>query len=135
MKLACVLGSFKTRLEYRLVTGSWDKTVRVWNVQAGECTHTLEGHTSPVRCVAFNGTTIAIGFNDRAVRIWRAPYNTAECERVIKGHTESVNCVWLCTEPNEHIVVSADAGNTVHVHEIRTGDRMCAPIDCNCKLS
>ena len=88
-------------------------------------------------CVAFDGTTIVSGSRDNTVRIWRAPYNTAECERVIKGHSGEVNHVWLCTAPNEHIVVSSDYSDhlCVHVHDIRTGDRVCAPIErVKCKL-
>ena len=109
--------------------------MRVWNVRTGECTHTLQGHTNSVRCVAFDGTTIVSGSGDGTVRIWRAPYNTAECERVIEGHTNWVHRVWLCTAPNEHIVVSANYNGRVHVHDIRTGDRVCTPIECSCKLS
>ncbi len=114
--------------------------MRVWNVRTGECTHTLKGHTDSVRCVAFDGTTIVSGSDDNTVRIWRAPHNTAECERVIKRHTDLVGRMWLCTEPNEHIVVSIDSGilfgPTVHVHDIRTGDQVCAPIErVDCKLS
>ncbi len=104
--------------------------MRVWDVRTGECTHTLNGHTEVVWCVAFDGTTIVSGSKDRTVRIWRAPYNTAECERVIEGHTNGVYLVWLCTAPNEHIVVIVDEDNRVHVHDIRTGDRVCAPIEC-----
>jgi WD40 repeat protein len=86
--------------------------------------------------VAFDGTTIVSGSYDTTVRIWRAPYNTAECERVIEGHTSWVHSVWLCTAPNEHIVVSVDWDKRVHVHDIRTGDRVCAPIEhVDCKLS
>ena len=90
--------------------------MRVWNIRTGECMHTLEGHTNEVLCVAFDGTTIVSGSWDRTVRIWRAPYNTAECERVIEGHTNSVRRVWLCTVPNEHIVVSTIQCE-MYVHE------------------
>lgn len=34
-----------------LVSGSTDRTVRVWNMETGECTHIFEGHTSTVRCL------------------------------------------------------------------------------------
>jgi hypothetical protein len=85
--------------------------------------------------MAFDGTTIVSGSFDNTVRIWRAPYNTAECERVIRGHTDGVMRLWLCTAPNEHMVVSADFHAWVYVHDMRTGDRMCAPIECYCKLS
>ena len=32
----------------RIVSGSYDKTVRVWDAQSGECVKTLEGHTDVV---------------------------------------------------------------------------------------
>ena len=68
-------------------------------------------------CVSFDGTIIVSGSCDKTVRIWRAPYNTAECERVIEGHTDSVDRVWLCTTPNEHIVVSVDWYGRVYVRD------------------
>jgi WD40 repeat protein len=84
--------------------------------------------------VAFDGTTIVSGSYDSTVRIWRVPYD--KCERVIEENTELVCRVWLCTAPNEHIVVSEDRSGRVNVHDIRTGDRVCAPIEChNGKLS
>ncbi|CAM6003121.1 unnamed protein product [Sphagnum balticum] len=131
-----------------IVSGSYDKTVRiwrapystaelrVWDVRTGECTHTLNGHTNSVWCVAFDGTTIVSGSHDRTVRIWRAPYNTAECERVIEGHTNYVRCVWLCTAPNEHIVVSADSDKRLLLidpdtaHTIRQMNGHTAGITC-----
>ena len=110
--------------------------MRVWNVRTGECTHTLRGHRNYVYCVAFDGTTIVSGSLDKTVRIWRAPYNTAECERVLEGHTRRVVRVWLCTAPNEHIVVSVGWNDEVLVHDMRTGNQVCAPIECAyCKLS
>jgi WD40 repeat protein len=127
--------------QYRLVTGSRDRTVRVWNVQTTECTHTLEGHTRPVSCVAFNDTTITSGSLDVTVRIWHAPYNTVECERVIEEHMNSVHRVWLCTASIKSVVVSVEGDKRtrvkeVHVHDIRTGERVGVPIECvHCKLS
>lgn len=35
----------------RIVSGSTDRTLRVWNAETGECIHTLYGHTSTVRCL------------------------------------------------------------------------------------
>jgi WD40 repeat protein len=123
--------------------------VRVWNLQTGECTHTLKGYTNSVLSVAFNGITIASGDceypvrswhrADGIVRIWPLPYNTAECERVIERHMTFASRVWLYTAPNKHIVVSLDIGlsreGRVLVNDIRTGDRVCAPIEFYRKLS
>ncbi len=41
----------------RVITGSHDKTARVWNVATGECVHVLNGHTGAVRRAAVHGTT------------------------------------------------------------------------------
>ena len=32
----------------RVVSGSYDYTVKVWNVETAECLHTLAGHTNRV---------------------------------------------------------------------------------------
>ena len=46
-----------------IVSGSQDNTIRVWNVDTGECILTLEGHTDRVMSVGFNhdGTKIVSG--------------------------------------------------------------------------
>jgi WD40 repeat protein len=103
--------------------------VHVWNLRTGECTHTLKGYTSYVSDVTFDGKTIASGSDDGTVRIWSAPYNTAVCERVIGGHIVWTDSARLCTAPNEHIVVSSHMYRA-HVHDTRTGDLLCAPIEC-----
>ncbi len=34
-----------------IVSGSTDRTLKVWNSETGGCEHTLYGHTSTVRCM------------------------------------------------------------------------------------
>lgn len=34
-----------------IISGSTDRTLKVWNAETGECIHTLYGHTSTVRCM------------------------------------------------------------------------------------
>ena len=36
----------------RVVSGSGDWTLKVWDVATGECVATLEGHSDAVRCAA-----------------------------------------------------------------------------------
>lgn len=47
----------------RILTASSDKTARVWDVESGECSQMLEGHTDEIFSCAFNydGDTIITG--------------------------------------------------------------------------
>jgi len=56
----------------RLVSGSFDKRVRVWDADTGQPVgKPLTGHTSTVNSVAFSpdGTRIASGSWDKTVRV------------------------------------------------------------------
>lgn len=38
-----------------VISGSTDRTLKVWNADTGLCNHTLYGHTSTVRCMHLHG--------------------------------------------------------------------------------
>ena len=59
----------------RIASGSYDKTVRVWDAATGQPVgQPLTGHTGSVHGVAFSpdGTRIASGSDDNTVRVWDA---------------------------------------------------------------
>jgi WD40 repeat protein len=55
-----------------VASGSWDNTVRLWEVQTSEHQFILEGHSSPVITVVFSpdGQLVASGSWDNTVRLW-----------------------------------------------------------------
>lgn len=38
-----------------IISGSTDRTLKVWNADTGQLLHTLYGHTSTVRCMHLHG--------------------------------------------------------------------------------
>ena len=58
----------------RIVSGSGDSTVKVWDAGSGEEILTLRGHAGPVTSVAFSadGVWIASGSFDNTVKVWNA---------------------------------------------------------------
>ena len=55
-----------------LASGSFDRTVRLWDGVTGEHRQTLTGHTDRVYSVSFSpdGRTLASGSRDHTVRLW-----------------------------------------------------------------
>jgi WD40 repeat protein len=68
-----------------LASGSWDETVRLWNVRTGQA-RVLGKNCSRVNCVAFsrNGEQIAACSLDGRIRIWNA--HTAKSRTVGEWH-------------------------------------------------
>ncbi len=61
-------------LEYvrdRLVTGSFDQSIRVWDIKSGTTFHVLKGHTDWVYALRYDGNAIVSGSWDATVKIWQ----------------------------------------------------------------
>ncbi|XP_038560470.1 WD repeat-containing protein 5-like, partial [Micropterus salmoides] len=57
-----------------VVSGSFDESVRIWDVKTGKCLKTLPAHSDPVSAVHFNrdGSLIVSSSYDGLCRIWDA---------------------------------------------------------------
>ena len=77
----------------RIVSGSRDKSVTVWDVVSHQAFYTLRGHDGPVTCVAYSpdGKWIVSGSSDNTLKIWDA--KTGMETRSLKGHTKGVNAI------------------------------------------
>jgi WD40 repeat protein len=60
------------------MSGSDDKTLRLWDTVSGTHLNTLEGHSYKIRSVAFSpdGTHIVSGSYDNTLRLWDAVSGT-----------------------------------------------------------
>lgn len=89
----------------RVITGGWDKTVRLWDVTTGRCLRTFEGHTKPVHCLAWSEDQrrLLSGADDCEVRLWDIDIGT--CEHVFKEHLGGLRAVaW---SPDGHYAIFA----------------------------
>ena len=100
-----------------LITGSYDRTVRVWNLDTGTEVRVLRGHTRAVRALQFDQMLLFTGAMDGTVRMWN--WRAGECLRVLEGHTDAV----VSVNYNGYLLASGSADSTIQVWNFRTGDK------------
>jgi len=98
------------------LSGSWDGTLRLWEINTGKCTRRFVGHTKDVLSVAFSSDNrqIVSGSRDRTVKLWNT---LGECKYTIveDGHSEWVSCVRFPPTANAPVIVSAGWDKVVKV--------------------
>jgi len=99
-----------------VLSGSWDATLRLWEIATGKCTRRFVGHTKDVLSVAFSSDNrqIVSGSRDRTIKLWNT---LGECKFTIvnDNHTEWVSCVRFPPIPNAPLIVSAGWDRVVKV--------------------
>jgi WD40 repeat protein len=90
------------------ISGSDDKTIRIWDVSTGKQLQQLDGHNNWVRSVAFSsdGSHAISGSDDRTIRIW--DISTGKQLQQLDGHDNGVNSVALLSDGSHAISGSND---------------------------
>ena len=103
----------------RLVSASWDRTVRLWDVASGRCLHTLEGHTERAQTVAWSpdGRMAASAGVDAMIWIWNV--ETGSYRAVLQGHTAPVHS--LAFTPDSHRLLSGSEDGTLRLWDMARG--------------
>ena len=93
-----------------LVSGSWDKTVKLWDVQTGGVIETLCSDTDLVCSVSISAdnTMIAVGHYYEAIHLYNI--NTGNCH-IIEGHGEQNTVTFSPTNPE--LLLSSSRDGTV----------------------
>ncbi|CAJ0960823.1 unnamed protein product, partial [Mesorhabditis belari] len=97
-----------------LVSGSWDQTLRVWDIVHGKCLHILAVKTW-VGFVKFDGERVVFDGQAFAVNVWNV--HTEECLHTLTGHTERISS--LLFEPERDLVFSGNSGS-IRVWDVRS---------------
>jgi len=98
------------------LSGSWDRTMRLWDLNTGSTVRTFHGHTKDVFSVAFSGDNrqIVSAGRDKSIKLWNT---LAECKFTITedNHTDWVSSVVFSPSAKVPLIVSAGWDKLVKV--------------------
>jgi len=106
------------------LSGSWDKTLRLWDLSTGQSTRSFIDHTKDILSVAFSADNrqIVSGSRDKSIKLWNT---LGVCKYTIQdeGHSDWVSCVRFSPNTQNPIIVSCGWDKIVKVWNLT-----------NCKL-
>lgn len=103
----------------RLISGSADKTARIWNVRTQKTIHVLKGHTDHIYAVAFSpdGSMAVTGSNDNTLKLWNA--KSGSLIKILKGHSGDLRSAAFT--PNGKYLLSGSLDKTIRMWNGKTG--------------
>lgn len=97
----------------KILTGSDDTFIHVYDTKTGVLRKKLEGHDGGVWALQYQGNVLVSGSTDRSVRVW--DIEKGLCTQVFHGHTSTVRCL--------QILMPEITGRTEKGHPIMAPDK------------
>jgi F-box and WD-40 domain protein CDC4 len=120
----------------KILTGSDDTNINVYDTKTGALRSRLEGHEGGVWALQYEGNTLVSGSTDRSVRVW--DIEKGRCTSVFQGHTSTVRCLVILKPtkigetldgkpvmmPKEDMIITGSRDSTLRVWKLpKPGDR------------
>jgi YD repeat-containing protein len=103
-----------------LVSCGQDGLVKVWDIDSGDCLHTMTEHSGMCWALAMHpaGDRFATSSFDHTLKIWDIA--TGTCLHTLRGHTAEVCGVHF--SPDGQLVASAGSDRTLRLWSVATGE-------------
>jgi len=91
------------------LTGSADRTLKLWDTASGRCLRTFEGHAASVTavCLSHSGDYAVSGDREGTLKVWEL--SSGQCLRTIEWHKSQVNSVSLSEDGRIALAENADS--------------------------
>ncbi|KAI1500741.1 WD40 repeat-like protein [Biscogniauxia marginata] len=101
-----------------LATGSYDSTIKLWNIETGEVIRTLRGHTSGIRALQFDNRMLVSGSLDGTAKIWN--WRTGACINTL-NHQGGVITVHM----EGDLLASGSMDKSIKIFNFKTQQSYC----------
>lgn len=121
-----ILCSTFSRSNEIVITGGYEKSIKLWELESGECLDTLEGHTGYItvlRCTE-NDRRLISASDDRSIKIWE--FHSGQCLYTCGTHVGWISSFVITNDQRYVITGSIYVKDlTIKVFDIETGKSVC----------
>lgn len=103
-----------TITENKIISGSQDKTIKIWDLNTAKLLHTLSGHNSGIYSLAVSNNRLVSSSADRTIKIW--DLNSNELMVTLLGHNSHV---YSLSASNDKFA-SASLDKTIKIWDFET---------------
>lgn len=97
-----------------LATGSYDNTVKIWDIESGEEIRTLTGHTRGIRALQMDNNKLVSASLDGTVKVWN--WRTGQLLNTLSSHSDGVISVHF----QDNSIASGSIDHSIRVHNFKT---------------
>lgn len=97
-----------------MFSGSYDTSVRVWNVSTLTCKAALQGHGGAVRALVSSPSRVFSGSDDFTIKVWDT--ETLRCVKTLEGHEDNVRVLAV----GEKYMFSGSWDKTIRVWDLES---------------
>jgi len=110
-----------------IISGSIDKTIKIWDLSTFELVASLEGHTSGVNSLVVSDKYIISGSYDRTIKIW--DLSTFKLVTTLEGHTDIITSLVVSSVENttdlsdnigKQYIISGSYDKTIKIWDFST---------------
>jgi WD40 repeat protein len=116
-----VVSSCAVSAEGLVISGSYDRTVKLWNLNTGDLLRTIKAHSDRVNAVALSadGQSFTSACKNGTIKVWKLGKGKVKEMLKIKAHRAAITCIQFSL--NGQMLITGSEDKTVKIWQIETG--------------